>query len=67
LKRLFKEIELKRDNTDVLGEEDSALFMFNNFNFAALFQRSKLMEWMQGVLKSINTFLRGENSESLSR
>eukprot|EP00597_Dinobryon_sp_UTEXLB2267_P006455 CAMPEP_0170059044 /NCGR_PEP_ID=MMETSP0019_2-20121128/1454_1 /TAXON_ID=98059 /ORGANISM="Dinobryon sp., Strain UTEXLB2267" /LENGTH=603 /DNA_ID=CAMNT_0010264165 /DNA_START=122 /DNA_END=1930 /DNA_ORIENTATION=+ len=45
LKRLFKEIERKRDNTDVLGEEDSALFMFSNFNLAGVLQRSKLTEW----------------------
>jgi len=67
LKRLFKEIERKRDNTDVLGEEDSALFMFSNFNLAGVLQRSKLTEWVQGVLKSINTILKGEDSEAMSR
>lgn len=67
LKRLFKEIERKRDNTDVLGEEDNALLMFSNFNLAGVLQRSKWTEFVQNVLKSINTLLKGENSEAVSR
>lgn len=69
LKRLFKEIERKRDNTDVLGEEDSALFLFSNFNLAGVLQqRSKFSEWVQGVVKSISSALKGDDdSEAISR